>query len=74
MVRGVSGRVIRLYSDEEIASKRETSTVEKAVRSTVATLCQLDGIDRVSIKITNEKLTNVDLSEPLTMDLAWLLP
>lgn len=52
----------------------DPSQAQKAVRSTVATLCQLDGIDRVSIKITNEKLTNVDLSEPLTMDLAWLLP
>lgn len=44
-----------------------------AVRSVVATLCALDGIDRVRIQVYNSGLTHVDLSEPLTSDPAWVL-
>ena len=46
----------------------------KAVRSVVATLCELDGIDQVCIEIRNGKLTTVDLSNPMSVEKKWLLP
>lgn len=47
---------------------------QEAVRSVVATLCALEHIDRVAIELQNSKLAAVDLSEPLTVEPAWLLP
>lgn len=45
-----------------------------AVRSLVATLCALDGIERVHLQIHNGTMTTVDLSAPITVQPLWLLP
>ena len=47
---------------------------EQAVRSVVATLCALEGVSAVQIKIYNAQFTSVDLSEPLTVGEDWILP
>lgn len=51
----------------------DEATATQAVRAVVATLCALDGIDRVQIQVYNSELTHVDLSEPWTSDPAWVL-
>ena len=56
-----------LCDSSEVQAKR-------AVRSVVATLCGLPGIDRVKIEIQNDELSHMDLSEPMTVEQAWLLP
>lgn len=45
-----------------------------AVRAVVSTLCALDGIEQVELKVYNETLTNVDLSKPLSPQPDWFLP
>jgi len=45
-----------------------------AVRSIVATLCGLDGVNEVQLSIHNGKLSSVDLSEPMTVGGDWFLP
>lgn len=45
----------------------------QAVHAVIATLCDLDGINRVQIEIYNTTLTNIDLSSPLTAEPAWIL-
>ena len=52
----------------------DAERAELAVRSVVATLCALEDIDRVQITVHNGKLTNVDLSEPLSVEPQWILP
>ena len=52
----------------------EPEQAEQAVRSVVATLCGLEGVSAVQIKIYNAQFTSVDLSEPLTVGEDWILP
>lgn len=52
----------------------DPAQAQQAVRSVVATLSALEGVERVSILVHNGKLTSVDLSEPLTVEADWLLP
>ena len=47
---------------------------QKAVRSVVATLCELDGIESVQIAINGGSLTSVDISQPLTPETHWVIP
>ena len=52
----------------------EPEQAEQAVRAVVATLCGLEGVSAVQIKIYNAQFTSVDLSEPLTVGEDWILP
>ena len=52
----------------------EPAQAEQAVRAVVATLCGLEGVSAVQIKIYNAQFTSVDLSEPLTVGEDWILP
>lgn len=45
-----------------------------AIRSVVATLCSLEQIDRVVVKVSDEKLTDSDLGRELTPQNTWFLP
>ncbi len=47
---------------------------QKAVRAVVATLCALDGIDRVQVQVNNTTLTQVDISRPMKTGTAWIVP
>lgn len=51
----------------------DETTAAQAVRSVVATICALDGVDRVQIQVYNSELTHFDLSEPLSSDPSWVL-
>lgn len=46
----------------------------QAVRSVVSTLCTLEDIEQVKIEILDGNMTTVDLSEPISVDAAWLHP
>ena len=48
--------------------------LQLAIRSVVATLCSLEQIDRVVVKVNDPKLIDGDLGQELTPDSLWMLP
>lgn len=52
----------------------EPAQAQQAVRSVVATLCGLNGVEAVQIKVYGAQFTSVDLSEPLTVGEDWMIP
>ena len=56
------------------ACDKTPDVAEKAVRSIVMTLCSLESVDFVELRIDDAEFVSIDLSRMLIEDRAWLLP
>lgn len=60
-----------VLSEEFLDCDRDVQTATLAVRSVVATLCALDGIERVQLSVEGGQMQSISLTEPLQPQQDW---